>query len=39
MMEGAGTFTWPNGKKYTGSWKTNMMHGNGKLEYPDKSVY
>lgn len=38
-MDGVGTFTWPDSRRYIGSWKINMMNGNGKLEYPDKSIY
>ena len=39
MMEGVGTFTWKDGRKYNGTWKENSMHGNGRLELPDHTIY
>ena len=28
-MEGAGVFTWPDGRKYDGEWKNDKQHGVG----------
>lgn len=37
--DGFGTQIFPNGYKYTGEWKKNCAHGNGKLEYTDGTFY
>ena len=31
LMEGYGTFSWPNGKKYIGYWKNGKQHGIGSI--------
>lgn len=34
-----GVYTWQDGRKYTGSWKTNKMNGRGRFEWPDGRIY
>lgn len=38
-MEGTGTYQWTDGRKYTGDWKDNMMHGFGVFTFEDERVY
>ena len=38
-MHGEGTFIWDTGANYTGTWNHNLMSGEGKMVYKDKSVY
>jgi len=38
-MEGAGTYCWHDGRKYTGDWKDNMMHGFGVFTFEDGREY
>eukprot|EP00242_Pyramimonas_sp_CCMP2087_P006190 CAMPEP_0198201796 /NCGR_PEP_ID=MMETSP1445-20131203/4808_1 /TAXON_ID=36898 /ORGANISM="Pyramimonas sp., Strain CCMP2087" /LENGTH=183 /DNA_ID=CAMNT_0043872401 /DNA_START=108 /DNA_END=659 /DNA_ORIENTATION=- len=35
IYQGQGTYKWPDGTRYTGSWWDNRMHGDG--EYCDKA--
>lgn len=40
VLQGKGTFTWKNtGKKYTGEWMNNRMHGKGHMIYSDGKEY
>ena len=34
-MQGYGTFTWPDGRKYVGEYYDDMKQGNGTFEWPD----
>jgi hypothetical protein len=38
-INGSGTFTWPNGRIYEGSWKDGKMSGQGNLMYEDGNEY
>lgn len=38
VIQGEGTFIWPNGNKYTGEWKQNQMHGEGMMWISDGTV-
>ena len=38
-MDGEGTFTWTDGKKYIGSYSDGKKHGKGKLILPDGQEY
>ena len=31
--------TWKNGNTYTGEFKNDLMHGQGKFDYPDGDFY
>ena len=33
------TYIWSDGKKYTGEWLNNKMHGHGHLIWPDGKEY
>ena len=35
---GCGSFTWPDGRKFTGEWKNSKPHGRGKTEWPSGSA-
>lgn len=37
--EGHGMYRWSNGDVYTGYWKNGKMHGRGRKEMADGSVY
>ena len=34
-MEGNGTYTYADGRTYTGQWQNNKIHGQGELNWPD----
>jgi hypothetical protein len=34
-----GTYTWANGNKYVGEWKTGSVHGQGTMTFADGSKY
>lgn len=36
---GRGTYSWPDGTKYTGRWRNGLMSGEGKINYADGSKY
>ena len=38
-MEGKGTFTWSDGRKYTGEYVNDQKHGQGTFEWPDGRKY
>ena len=38
-MEGTGTFTWSDGRKYVGEYKNDQKHGSGTFEWPDGRKY
>ena len=38
-MEGYGTFTWPDGRKYVGEYIDDMKQGEGTFEWPDGRKY
>lgn len=38
-MEGKGTYTWPDGKKYTGEYKEDRKDGEGTFEFPNGTKY
>ena len=38
-MNGYGTFTWPDGKKYTGLYKNDVKNGEGTFEMPNGCKY
>ena len=38
-MEGYGTFTWSDGRKYVGEYKNDQKHGQGTFEWPDGRKY
>ena len=38
-MHGFGTFTWPDGRKYTGQFVDNYREGEGTYTWPDSSNY
>ena len=33
------TYTWTNGTIYHGQWMANVIHGDGKLEWANKTEY
>lgn len=33
MINGYGTNTWADGRKYVGEWKDNKMHGKGTYDW------
>jgi len=35
MLNGIGTYLWPDGRKYEGEWKDNKMHGEGNFDWGD----
>jgi hypothetical protein len=37
--DGHGSYTWPNGQKYTGVLKNSKPHGRGKMEWPCGNIY
>lgn len=38
-LNGEGTYTWSDGRKYVGEWLDGKMHGQGTYTRPDGSVY
>jgi hypothetical protein len=38
MRHGTGTYTYPNGKYYKGTWKNDKKHGEGKLYFKDGEI-
>ena len=38
-MHGEGVYTWPDGRKYTGTYVRDEKHGYGVFEWPDNRVY
>ena len=38
-MDGQGTFEWPDGRKYIGSYKDDKKDGEGQYEWPDGRKY
>jgi len=38
-MEGQGTMTWKDKRKYTGGFKDDHRHGWGTMEWPDGKKY
>ena len=38
-MDGAGIFTWPDGRKYDGQYLDDKKHGYGIFEWPDGRKY
>ena len=34
-----GTYTWPNGERYVGEWKSGQYHGQGTYTYSDNTKY
>lgn len=38
-MEGRGTFSWDDGRKYVGDYKNDLKHGQGTFSWPDGSCY
>ena len=38
-MNGEGTFTWPDGRKYEGEYLNDKKHGLGKFTHADGSKY
>jgi hypothetical protein len=39
MMEGEGVYTWPDGRKYEGTYKNDLKDGFGKYTYLDGRVF
>ena len=37
--DGQGTYTWPDGSKYVGSWKNEKEHGEGTFTWSDGRKY
>ena len=37
--EGQGTYTFPDGSVYTGSWSKHRFHGRGEMQYANGEVY
>ena len=38
-MSGEGEFTWPDGRKYKGSYKNDKKEGYGEFFWADKRIY
>merc|ERR1712062_556200 len=38
-MHGIGTFTWPDGRTYSGDYHFDQKHGKGTFRWPDGRVY
>ena len=38
-VDGQGTYTWPDGRKYVGGWKDDKSHGQGTYTWPDGQKY
>lgn len=38
-MRGQGTYTWNDGRIFTGEWLNNNMHGFGLYKWPNGSTY
>ena len=38
-MHGEGEYTWPDGRKYTGTYVNDEKHGYGVFEWPDNRIY
>ena len=38
-MHGTGTFTWADGRKYTGGYEDDKKHGYGEFYWPDGRSY
>ena len=38
-MHGGGVYSWPDGKRYEGSYKQGHRHGQGKLTRPSGNWY
>ena len=38
-MDGEGTFTWPDGRKYVGQYKNDKKEGYGEFEWSDGKKY
>ena len=38
-MDGEGTFSWSDGRKYTGEYKDDKKHGKGVFIWPDGRKY
>ena len=39
MINGKGLYTWADGRKYSGDWQDNKMHGFGYYSWPDGKTY
>ena len=39
MMNGQGEFTWPDGRKYKGEWKDNLINGTGTYTWNTDDLY
>ena len=39
MMNGHGTFTWPDGRTYVGDFVDDKKEGNGNFTWPDGRTY
>jgi len=38
-MDGTGTYTYADGRKYVGDWSENKMHGKGVFSWEDGRKY
>eukprot|EP00351_Strombidinopsis_sp_SopsisLIS2011_P002829 CAMPEP_0116871950 /NCGR_PEP_ID=MMETSP0463-20121206/2526_1 /TAXON_ID=181622 /ORGANISM="Strombidinopsis sp, Strain SopsisLIS2011" /LENGTH=67 /DNA_ID=CAMNT_0004511335 /DNA_START=738 /DNA_END=941 /DNA_ORIENTATION=- len=38
-MDGKGVYTWPDGKRYEGSYKNELRHGYGVFTWSDGRTY
>jgi len=38
-MDGTGTYQWSDGRRFSGDWKNNMMHGRGVFTFDDGRMY
>lgn len=38
-IEGDGTYSWSDGRSFTGQWKLNKMHGRGVFTWSDGRRY
>ena len=38
-MHGIGTYTWNDGRKYTGDWIQGKMNGDGAFQFSDGRTY